>query len=113
MGLVGRTLAGWREGRGRSEQVRQEHGDARARLVMALQGAISERGMTQVQAARLLRTDQPTLSKVVRGRTDSVSLDKLIAWLLVLGRSVEIRVYEPTATALPSFTAIISGASND
>ncbi len=79
---------------------------------MALKGVTAEKGMTQVQAARLLGTDQPTLSKVLRGRTSSVSLDKLISWLVILGRSVEIRVYEPVAHTLPSLTANVFGSSD-
>jgi predicted XRE-type DNA-binding protein len=67
---------------------------SRAILISAIAGAMSVRGLSQVQAARICRTDQPTLSKVLRGRTDSVTLDKLLGWLLLLGRSVEIRVSE-------------------
>ena len=95
------------KGRGEVEQA-----GARALLVTALRNATIEKGMTQVQAARLLGTDQPTLSKVLRGRTESVSLDKLVSWLVTLGRSVEIRVYEPAAHTLPSFTASVPGASD-
>ena len=53
------------------------------------------KGMSEVQTARLLGTDEPTLSNILRGRTASISLEKLVSWLLVLGRSVEIRVFEP------------------
>lgn len=73
------------------------HTEARAQLVAALERAMVARSINQVQAARVLGTDQPTLSKVLRGRTASVSLDKLVSWLLVLGRSVEIRVFEPAS----------------
>src|SRR5689334_3029713 len=65
---------------------------ARPLLISAIGDAMTVRRLSQVQAARICRTDQPTLSKVLRGRTDSVSLDKLLEWLLLLGRSVEIRV---------------------
>jgi predicted XRE-type DNA-binding protein len=67
---------------------------AKAELVTELERAMSSKGMTQVQAAQLLGTDQPTLSKILRGRTASISLDKLVSWLLTLGRSVEIRVFD-------------------
>ena len=88
------------------------HLQTRAQLVMALQMAMTQKTMTQVQAARLLGTDQPTLSKVLRGRTASVSLEKLVSWLVTLGRSVEIRVYEPSDPALASLTAKVSGLSD-
>ena len=96
-------------GVGKSEQIGEEQAEARVRLIWAVRMAIIQRGMTQVQAARLLGTDQPTLSKILRGRSASLSLDKLVAWLVILGRSVEIRVYPPAFQALPSFQAIVPG----
>jgi predicted XRE-type DNA-binding protein len=79
---------------GTSEKGKRRQDGARARLIAAIAEAMAVRGLSQVQAARLCQTDQPTLSKVLRRRTTSVSLDKLVAWLLLLGRSVEIRVGE-------------------
>ena len=63
-----------------------------AALVSAIAVTITDRELSQLQAARICRTDQPTLSKVLRGRTDSVSLDKLLGWLVALGRPVELRI---------------------
>jgi predicted XRE-type DNA-binding protein len=65
---------------------------ARNVLIAAIARAMRVRQLNQVQAARLCRTDQPTLSKVLRGRTASVTLDKLLNWLALLGCSVEILV---------------------
>ena len=70
---------------------------ARTALIEALGRAMEERGLSQTAAACILKTDQPTLSKVLRGRTARVSLDKLTEWLLVLGCSVEIRVADEAA----------------
>jgi predicted XRE-type DNA-binding protein len=61
-------------------------------LIMAIADTIKHRDLTQQDAARLCGTDQPTLSKVLRGRMESVTIDKLAAWLNALGRTVEIRV---------------------
>jgi predicted XRE-type DNA-binding protein len=61
-------------------------------LIMTIGDTIKERELTQQEAAQLCGTDQPTLSKVLRGRMESVTLDKLAAWLNALGRTVEIRV---------------------
>ena len=65
---------------------------AKSVLIEAIADTIRRRRLTQMQAAKLCRTDQPTLSKVLRGRMESVTLDRLTAWLTALGRSVEIRV---------------------
>src|ERR1700722_15451384 len=65
---------------------------AKSRLISAIGETIERRKLTQVQAARRCGTDQPTLSKVLRGRMESVTIDRLTAWLMALGRTIEIRV---------------------
>lgn len=65
---------------------------AKSALIGAIADTILKRNMTQQEAARLCGTDQPTLSKVLRGRIESVTIDRLTAWLTALGRTVEIRV---------------------
>jgi len=61
-------------------------------LITTIGDTIKERELTQQEAAKLCGTDQPTLSKVLRGRMGSVTIDKLAAWLNALGRTVEIHV---------------------
>jgi predicted XRE-type DNA-binding protein len=61
-------------------------------LITTISDTIRERALTQQEAARLCGTDQPTLSKVLRGRMESITIDKLTAWLNALGRTVEIHV---------------------
>ncbi len=61
-------------------------------LIDAIGDTIEQRGLTQKEAAKLCGTDQPTLSKVLRGRMESVTIDRLASWLTALGRTVEIHV---------------------
>lgn len=56
---------------------------------------IADTGLSQTQAAKLCATDQPTLSKVLSGRSDSVSTDQLLRWLTQLGCRIEINVQAP------------------
>ena len=72
---------------------------AKSSLIDAIGETIERRKLTQVEAARLCGTDQPTLSKVLRGRMESVTIDRLAAWLTALGRTVEIRVHPYDARA--------------
>jgi predicted XRE-type DNA-binding protein len=65
---------------------------AKSILISAIGETIKRRKLTQLEAARRCRTDQPTLSKVLRGRMESVTIDRLTAWLTALGRTVEIRI---------------------
>ncbi len=64
----------------------------KSELISAIAATIKERKLTQAEAAKLCGTDQPTLSKVLRGRMESVTIDKLAHWLTALGRNVEIRI---------------------
>jgi predicted XRE-type DNA-binding protein len=48
-------------------------------LINAIDGTIEQRKLTQKAAAQLCGTDQPTLSKVLRGRMESVIIDRLVA----------------------------------
>jgi predicted XRE-type DNA-binding protein len=70
-------------------------------LIMTISDTIKERDLTQKEAAALCGTDQPTLSKVLRGRMESVTIDRLAAWLIALGRTIEIHVrpFDRTAKA--------------
>ena len=61
-------------------------------LIDAIGETIARRELTQKEAAALCSTDQPTLSKALRGRMESVTIDRLAGWLTALGRTVEIRV---------------------
>ena len=83
--------------------------DARAVLVAMIAGTLAERNISQVQAARICRTDQPTLSKILRGRTESVSLDKLLRWLLALGHPIELRIGQCDPTSLVTLTVTEDG----
>lgn len=65
---------------------------AKSTLIMAIGETIKRRKLTQLEAARRCGTDQPTLSKVLRGRMESVTIDRLTTWLMALGRTVEIRI---------------------
>ena len=65
---------------------------AKSTLIVAVKDAVLQRRLTQQEAARQCGTDQPTLSKVLRGRMESVTIDRLAGWLNALGQDVEIRV---------------------
>ena len=61
---------------------------AKAKLILELKRAMRARDLTQRQAAKLCGTDQPTLSKVLSGRMEAVTIDLLARWLNALGRTV-------------------------
>lgn len=65
---------------------------ARAELLRQINSIIAHRHLTQVQAAELLGTNQPTVSDLKRGRLSRFSLARLIGFLTALDRDVEIVV---------------------
>jgi predicted XRE-type DNA-binding protein len=65
---------------------------AKAELARRISGIITERRLTQAEAAAALGIDQPKVSALVRGRLGGFSLERLMRFLNILGRDVEIVV---------------------
>src|SRR5712671_3176711 len=65
---------------------------AKADLVFKISAIIEERGLTQVEAARILGVTQPKISALLRGRLDGFSLERIVRFLAALGQKIEIRV---------------------
>jgi len=65
---------------------------ARSELMMAIEKAIKERGLTQTEAARLLGVGQPRLSDLYKGKIERFTIDMLMKWLSKLGKQVTIKV---------------------
>ncbi|HVM80713.1 MAG TPA: helix-turn-helix transcriptional regulator [Stellaceae bacterium] len=69
---------------------------AKTDLVAMLMRAIRRRALSQVQAARVCGVDQPTLSKVLNGKLESITIDRLARWIVALGGRVRITVRPPS-----------------
>ena len=67
---------------------------AKAELAQKINAIIARRRLTQAEAAKLLGVDQPKVSALKRGRLSGFSLERLMRFLLLLGRDVEIVVKE-------------------
>jgi predicted XRE-type DNA-binding protein len=63
---------------------------AKAALAFRIAGAIHSRHLTQVSAARILKIDQPKISRLLRGQLSGFSTERLMHFLTLLGRDVEI-----------------------
>ena len=64
----------------------------KTRLAMALNRIIKDQHLKQVDAARLLGVPQPKVSALVNYRLDGFSVEKLMDFIVALGRDVEIVV---------------------
>ena len=64
----------------------------KAKVAAAISGHIQKAGMTQAEAAKALGIDQPKVSKLLRGRLDDFSLDRLVSYAMALGHGVDVKI---------------------
>jgi predicted XRE-type DNA-binding protein len=83
---------------------------AKSALIITIKDTISQRNLTQQEAAQLCGTDQPTLSKVFRGRMESVTIDRLASWLVALGHDVDIVVKRGAVSPRPGILRVVEAA---
>jgi predicted XRE-type DNA-binding protein len=67
-----------------------EHLVIRSELMIKIEKLLKGRGLTQAEAARIMRVSQPRVSDLLRGRLDLFSTDALIDMLARLGVSVRL-----------------------
>ena len=82
----------------------------KAQLVLRLDRTIAGLKLTQSEAARLVGASQPELSKILRGKFNEVSLERLMRFLSALGHHVEIKVGQPRKGRKGEVTINMPGA---
>ena len=65
---------------------------AKAELAAKIIAEIERRRMTQTQAGAILGIDQPKISALKQGKLSAFSIERLMRFLLLLGRDIEISV---------------------
>jgi predicted XRE-type DNA-binding protein len=65
---------------------------AKAELAQKIGAILLKRRLTQVQAAEVLGVDQPKISALLCGRLSRFSMEKLMQFLLLLGKDVAITI---------------------
>lgn len=68
-------------------------------LISLIGLALKSRKLTQAAAAKICGTHQTTLSKILSGKLDSITIDQLAKWIVALGGSVTVSVSPPPASA--------------
>ena len=69
----------------------------KAELVTRIDKIIRQRGLKQVEAAKLLGLSQPDISRLLRGNFREYSVERLMRLLTALGRDVEIVIRDPNS----------------
>lgn len=65
---------------------------AKADLAIRISEAIRAQRLTQTRAAHILKIDQPKISRLLRGQLSGFSTARLMQFLTLLGRDIEIIV---------------------
>ena len=69
-----------------------EQEQLKARLTLQIYQLIKERGLTQTEAGEILGIKQPHVSLLMRNRSGSFSVGRLMEFLTALGQDVEITI---------------------
>jgi len=64
----------------------------RAQLTLQIYRLIKDRDLTQAEAGKILGIKQPHVSALMRNRSGSFSVERLMEFLTALGQDVEISV---------------------
>lgn len=66
----------------------------RSTLMMAIKSHITEKGISQAEAAKLLGVTQPRISDLMRGKINLFGLDALVKMAAAAGLHIEMRISE-------------------
>ena len=64
----------------------------KARLTLRIYRLIKQSGLTQAEAGNLLGIKQPNVSALMRNRSGTFSVERLMKFLTALGQDIEITV---------------------
>jgi predicted XRE-type DNA-binding protein len=83
---------------------------AKAELASRIGEAIRQRRLTQAATAELLGIDQPKVSRLLRGYLTNFSTDRLMHFLTLLGRDVEIVVKRTPRSRRQGHVRVVAAA---
>jgi len=81
----------------------------KARLTLQIASILRQRGLTQVEAAKVLGIRRPHVSALVRNRGGNFSVERLMEFLTVLGKDVEI-VVKPACREQDEMSVLLAEA---
>ncbi len=70
---------------------------AKTELIMEITKIIRKKNLTQAQAAKILGIDQPKVSALLNGKLTGFSMDRLMNFLVALGKDVAIQIQDHRA----------------
>jgi len=70
-------------------------------IALAITNTLRKRKLTQADAARIVGADQAKISAILRGRVKGFSAERLMRFLIRLGRDVDVHVSRRLSTSGP------------
>jgi predicted XRE-type DNA-binding protein len=86
---------------------------AKADLARQIYKTIKEKKLTQAQAAKIMGIDQPKVSDIIRGKLSRYSIDRLMRFLKLLGKDIEIRIKNPKRNEHSWLTVVVDKNSKN
>ncbi len=83
---------------------------AKADLAIRIAAVIRSQHLTQARAARILNIDQPKISRLLRGQLSGFSTERLMHFLTLLGRDVEIVVKRAPRSRRQGHVRVVANA---
>ena len=80
----------------------------KAELTDRISDLISDRELTEAEAAELLGVDRSTVSALLRGKLSGFSTESLFRFLNALGSNVEIRIVANSQSNIQSKTHVVT-----
>ncbi|MEM7175608.1 MAG: helix-turn-helix transcriptional regulator [Chlamydiota bacterium] len=80
---------------------------AKAELARQIHQVIESKNLTQQEAAEMMGISQPKVSDIIRGKLSKYTLDRLIRFLRLLGRDIEIRIKKHTSRSKPASLSVV------
>ncbi len=82
----------------------------KAKLTVEIYRLLKKRGLTQQQAAKLLGTTQAQVSALMRCKSVSVSVGRLMEFLTALGQDIEVTVKPAERRKAGDMSVVVQGA---
>jgi predicted XRE-type DNA-binding protein len=82
----------------------------KAQIVATIGELIRAQGLTQIAAARKMGLKQPDVSRLLDGRTDGFSLERLLGLLVMLGQRITVGIEPANENLSPGPRLVLAHA---
>ncbi len=85
---------------------------AKADVAICIAGIIRARRLTQANAARILKIDQPKISPLLCGQLSGFSTERLMQFRTLLGRDIEMVIKRPPSSRCQGHVRVVATVRN-